>query len=106
MFDPDLKHYPNCGGGIKIIAAILEQPVIAKILAHLGSPAAGARSTHESRDRFWASDLAVRVSLKSRIRPASVLRTLPDSAHSQTLYEAHASSNPREARFLRLFGDD
>ena len=26
----------NCGGEVKIIAAILEQPVIEKILAHLG----------------------------------------------------------------------
>ena len=27
---------PNCGGELKIIAAILEQPVIEKILTHLG----------------------------------------------------------------------
>ena len=27
---------PNCGGGVKVIAAILEQPVIEKILTHLG----------------------------------------------------------------------
>jgi len=27
---------PNCGGELKIIAAILEQPVIEKIIAHLG----------------------------------------------------------------------
>ena len=27
---------PNCGGELKIIAAILEQPVIEKIVTHLG----------------------------------------------------------------------
>jgi hypothetical protein len=27
---------PNCGGAIKIVAATLEQPVIEKILTHLG----------------------------------------------------------------------
>jgi hypothetical protein len=31
-----LEHCPNCGGELKIIAAILEQPVIEKILTHLG----------------------------------------------------------------------
>ena len=32
----DLEHCPNCGGELKVIAAILEQPMIEKILAHLG----------------------------------------------------------------------
>ena len=36
VFDLDLKHCPNCGGELKIIAAILEQPVIENILTHLG----------------------------------------------------------------------
>ena len=51
VFDLDLEHCPNCGGDLKIIAAILEQPVIEKILNHLGlqarapprAPARGAR---------------------------------------------------------------
>ena len=31
-----MQHCPNCGGGeLKIIAAILEPPVIEKILTHL-----------------------------------------------------------------------
>ena len=34
-FNLDLEHCPNCGGELKIIAAILEQPVIEKILTHL-----------------------------------------------------------------------
>lgn len=36
VFDIDLEHYPNCGGQLKIIGAILEQLVIEKILTHLG----------------------------------------------------------------------
>jgi hypothetical protein len=36
VFDLDLEHCPNCGGELKIIAAVLEQPVIQKILTHLG----------------------------------------------------------------------
>jgi hypothetical protein len=37
VFDIDLQHCPNCGAGeLKIIAAILERPVIEKMLTHLG----------------------------------------------------------------------
>jgi len=36
VFEIDLEHCPNCGGELKIIAAILEQPVIEKIVTHLG----------------------------------------------------------------------
>jgi hypothetical protein len=36
VFGIDIEHCSNCGGELKIIAAILEQPVIEKILTHLG----------------------------------------------------------------------
>ena len=37
VFGIDMQHCPNCGAGeLKIIAAILERPVIEKILTHLG----------------------------------------------------------------------
>jgi hypothetical protein len=36
VFEIDMAHCPACGGELKIIAAILEQPVIEKILMHLG----------------------------------------------------------------------
>jgi len=36
VFEIDLEHRPNCGGELKIIAAILQAPVIERILAHLG----------------------------------------------------------------------
>jgi hypothetical protein len=36
VFALDMEHCPDCGGELKIIAAILEQPVIEKILTYLG----------------------------------------------------------------------
>ena len=36
VFDLDLERCPNCDGELKVIAAILEPPVIEKILTHLG----------------------------------------------------------------------
>ena len=36
VFEIDLEHCPNCGGELKIIAAILQAPVIERILTHLG----------------------------------------------------------------------
>jgi hypothetical protein len=36
VFEFDLEHCPNCGDKLKIIAAIPEQPVIEKMLSHLG----------------------------------------------------------------------
>ena len=38
VFDIDVEHCPNCGGDLKIIAAIEDPPVILKILTHLGLP--------------------------------------------------------------------
>ncbi len=35
VFEIDMEHCPNCGGELKIIAAILEQPLIEKIVMHL-----------------------------------------------------------------------
>ena len=59
VFEIDMEHCPNCDGQLKIIAAILEQPVIEKILTHLGlqsraSPRAPARgqALHAARRRL------------------------------------------------------
>ena len=39
VFDLDLEHCPQCGGNMKIIAAVEEPAVIVGILTHLGLPA-------------------------------------------------------------------
>ena len=48
VFALDLEHCPNCGGELKIIAAIMEASVIEKILTHLGlqarAPCKGPRA--------------------------------------------------------------
>jgi len=36
VFEIDMEHCPNCGGQLRIIAAILESAVIDRILTHLG----------------------------------------------------------------------
>ena len=36
VFEIDMAHCPNCGSGLKIVAAILQAPAIVNILAHLG----------------------------------------------------------------------
>jgi len=48
VFALDLEHCPNCGGELKIIAAIVKALVIERILTHLGlqaraTPRAAAR---------------------------------------------------------------
>src|SRR5262245_5180016 len=43
VFDIDIEHCPNCGGALKIIAAIEDPPVIDKILSHLGMPTRARR---------------------------------------------------------------
>jgi len=49
VFDIDMEYCPNCGGNMKIIAAILESSVITKILNHLGL-SARAPSKAPARD--------------------------------------------------------
>ena len=39
VFEIALEHCPQCGGELKIIAAIEEPAVIVRILTHLGLPA-------------------------------------------------------------------
>ena len=67
----DIQHGPNCEGELKIIAAILEAPLIKRILALVG--AAGPRSafTHsQTRFQSW-----------HRARPGSGCSRLPQNTN-------------------------
>ncbi|MGH8565721.1 MAG: hypothetical protein ACREXW_17175 [Gammaproteobacteria bacterium] len=53
VFEIDIEQCPQCGGTLKLIAAIEDPPVIAKILTHLGlSARAPPRSPARPFDRF------------------------------------------------------
>jgi len=55
VFEIDLEHCPNRGGQLKIIAAIMEQPVIEKILTHLGLPARAPPRAPARRSQLQAA---------------------------------------------------
>ena len=56
VFDIDIEHYPNCGGCLKIIAAIEDQAVIVRVLTHLDLRArAPTRSPARRVDLFQAA---------------------------------------------------
>ena len=53
VFEIDIEQCPQCGGTLKLIAAIEDPPMIAKILTHLGlSARAPPRSPARPFDRF------------------------------------------------------
>ena len=56
VFDIDIEYCPRCGGRLQIIAAIVDPPLIAQILAHLHLPArAPPRSPARRLDLFQAA---------------------------------------------------
>jgi hypothetical protein len=58
VFEIDIEHYPQCGGKMKIIAAILKSSVIAKILKHLDlHPRVPPRAPAQILDPFEPPDL-------------------------------------------------
>jgi len=54
-FEIDMVHFPNCGGHLKIIAAIMEQPVIEKIVTHLGLQPRAPPSAPAPRSQLQAA---------------------------------------------------
>ena len=85
VFEIDLAHCPSCGGELKIIAAILDQPVIENILMHLGLQAdcgrrsAPARGPAPQEGLAPASASAARRVVHRRVRlPVGRSCTRPD----------------------------
>ena len=98
VFDLDREHCPHCGGELKIIAAILEQAVIEKILTHLGLQArAPPRAPPVGRsckrpDRLFPSPLRRRRAPSAglrgcgdRLRPGFMAPWIAALLHGQTL---------------------
>ena len=65
VLELDLEHCPSCGGKLKIVTAILEQPVIEKMFTHAGLQA------HAS-DCFEATNSGQSMSLMGRNSPLIV----------------------------------
>jgi len=56
VFDIDLEHCPQCGGEFRIVVAIEEPEVVARILTHRGLPArAPPRSPARGLSLFQAA---------------------------------------------------
>ena len=77
VFDIDVEHCPHCGGKLKIIAAIEEPGVIAKILAHLGLPTSHLRYAPALRNPAPLGyrpkpSLAWAFAARSQLTPASL----------------------------------
>jgi hypothetical protein len=53
VFDIDLEHCPNCGGALSVVAAILEQTAITKILTHRGLPIRAPPRAPARRDNLF-----------------------------------------------------
>ena len=70
VFNIDIEHCPNCGGSLKIIAAIEDPPVIVKILTHLGLPTRAPRRGRRRSDSIYSrqSDKPKPVAQASRRR--------------------------------------
>jgi hypothetical protein len=86
VFNLDLEHCPNCGGELKVIAAILERPAIEKIPNHLALQAR-ALPHAPARWRIALQDIQPKIrpdrlesnDLRARVGPNDVERAAPES---------------------------
>jgi hypothetical protein len=91
--DIDIEHCPNCGGALKIIAAIEDPPAIVRILIHLGLPSRARRARRrsdsiyskrlKSRNRLPTQAIAAARSEFERAVRSETLRAPPTAAPSK-----------------------
>src|SRR5262245_9581808 len=81
VFDIDVEHCPNCGGALKIIAAIDDPPVIIKILSHLGLPTRGPTRRAPARRQRKGNRSGSGLAIDSAEKPVNIIC----HRHKQTL---------------------
>ena len=95
VFEINMEHRPNCGGGLKIITATLETQLLERTLSHHGLPARGCSGTNQSEgplaftpDRYFSRNHAA-LGHSSKCRRTGANRTasprLPTAAPGQLL---------------------
>ena len=119
VFDIDMDQCPNCGGGeLKIIAVILERPVIEKILSHLGqdpqppspdtsSPVdclclARGRATGPARPARGPGDGCVRRVRPGRTEPRSGGAGLQATAQAHRTHRRHIEAVTHDSAGVAL----
>ena len=84
VFDIDIKQCPNCGGALKIIAAIEDPPVIIKILRAPRRSGSIFSKRPESRNRLPTQSIAAARSEFERAARRRANRALPSSCAAGT----------------------
>ena len=95
VFEIDMAQCPNCGGELKIIAAIMEQPVIEKILTHLGLQADCGRMTAPARGHAPQEGLALASASAARgAGHRRARRPVGRSCERSDIHQQHVSGGP------------
>ena len=97
-FDIDMENCPNCGGTLKIIAAIEGPPVILRVLTHLGLPT-HARLAPPHAESIYSKRLESRNRLPTQVDHAArfEFERVPQRGTNQALPTA-ASPEPGECK--------
>jgi len=90
----DMAHCPNCGAESKIIAAILEQPVIEKILTYLSLQADGGVMTAPARGHALQEGLAFASANAASRAGRRHARQRVAAASGLRLFSQHVSARP------------
>ena len=92
----DIEHCPNCGGALKIIAAIEDPPVIDKILSHLRLRPA-PRRVRRRVESIYSRQLS-HCPRKPTARLALTSSERRDPAHFARLRPLRRPSRPKQHR--------